>query len=91
MRIRLILRYPIQHAILLPDRPNENAPIWEDTVCRLALLDGDAPEGAPDMTYAQSLERAQREYLLHAPPAEQEIVRRHLSGIYPPNRILLRF
>ena len=90
MRIRLILRYPIQHAILLPDRPNENAPIWEDTVCRLTQIDWDVPP-IGGITYAASLEKAQRKYLETAPPAEQEIVRRHIAGIYPSNRILLRF
>lgn len=38
VRVLRVIRYPVQHAVLLPDVVNENAPIPEGTVCRLTAL-----------------------------------------------------
>ena len=38
VRVLRIIRYPIQHAIMLPDVVNENVPIAAGTVCRLTEM-----------------------------------------------------
>ena len=90
VRVMRILRYPIQHAIMLPDVVNENAPIPEGTVCRLTEMG--AAEGCEtvlSLTYAESQRLSAEEYLRRAPPGEAEIVRRHLRGEYGKKRIVI--
>lgn len=88
VRVLRILRYPIQHAILLPDVLNENAPIPEGAVCRLAAMEGNRQQAAGN-SYEESLRLAQEEYLRRAPPGEAEIVRRHLRGEYGKKRMVI--
>ena len=101
VRVLRVLRYPIQHAIMLPDVVNENAPIPEGTVCRLTALGephpplrGTFPKGEGlcsvlTLTYAESLRKAQEEYISRAPPEEQLIVRRHMCGDYRKKRVVI--
>ena len=91
VRILRVIRYPIQHAVLLPDVVNENAPIPEGTVCRLEAMGNgqEAIEGCQGLTYDESLRIAQEEYLQRAPPGEAEIVRRHLRGEYGKKRVVI--
>ena len=94
VRVLRILRYPIQHAITLPDVVNENAPIPEGTVCRLTEAVGSREqvtdtEQLLSLTYAESQRLSANEYLRRAPPGEAEIVRRHLRGEYGKKRVVL--
>lgn len=96
VRVLRVIRYPVQHAVLLPDVVNENTPIPEGTVCRLTALEAPHPplrgEGLASglaVTYADSLRQAQEEYISRAPPEEQLIVRRHMRGIYGKKRVVI--
>lgn len=91
VRVLRILRYPIQHAIMHPEDPNENVPIPEGTVCRLQALGNrqEALEKLLSLTYAESLRKSAEEYMAHAPPDEQEIVRRHMRGEFRKKRIVI--
>ncbi len=93
VRVLRILRYPIQHAIMLPDVVNENVPIAAGTVCRLeGIRDqglGNSYEKILSLTYAESLRKSAEEYMAHAPPDEQEIVRRHMRGEFRKKRIVI--
>jgi hypothetical protein len=92
VRVLRILRYPIQHAIMHPEDPNENVPIPAGTVCRLQEASGNRQEALEkllSLTYAESLRKSAEEYMAHAPPDEQEIVRRHLRGEYRKKRIVI--
>lgn len=93
VRVLRILRYPIQHAIMLPDVVNENAPIEAGTVCRLEET-GNRDQGIDveqllSLTYAESQRLSAEEYLRRAPPGEAEIVRRHLRGEYGKKRVVV--
>lgn len=88
VRVLRILRYPIKHAIMLPDVVNENAPIPEGTVCRLEAA-GRGSEEMLSLTYAESQRFSANEYLRRAPPGEAEIVRRHLRGEYGKKRVVV--
>ena len=87
VRVIRIIRYPIQHAILLPDVPNENPPIPEGTVCRLTAI-GPAPPEETEGSPAEALRNAQEEYLRNCPPEEAGIVRRHMAGEYGKRRVV---
>lgn len=93
VKVLRILRYPIQHAIMLPDVVNENVPIEAGTVCRLeGIRDqglGNSYEKILSLTYAESQRLSAEEYLQRAPPGEAEIVRRHLRGEYGKKRIVI--
>jgi len=93
VRVLRILRYPIQHAIMHPESVNENVPIEAGTVCRLEGI-GNRDQGIDveqllSLTYAESLRKSAEEYMAHAPPDEQEIVRRHMRGEYRKKRIVI--
>lgn len=93
VRVLRILKYPIQHAIMLPDVVNENVPIAAGTVCRLEEI-GNRDQGIDveqllSLTYAESQRLSAEEYMAHAPPGEAEIVRRHLRGEYRKKRIVI--
>lgn len=100
VRVLRIVRYPIQHAIMLPDVVNENVPVPEGTVCRLTEAAGivAAAPGPPQatvyeellsLTYAESQRLSAEEYLRRAPPDEAEIIRRHLRGEYGKKRVVI--
>lgn len=89
VRVLRILRYPIQHAIMLPDVVNENVPVPEGTVCRLTETEAGDHEELLSLTYAESQRLSAEEYLRRAPPGEAEIVRRHLRGEYRKKRIVI--
>ena len=93
VRVLRIIRYPIQHAIMLPDVVNENVPVPEGTVCRLEET-GNRDQGIDveqllSLTYAESQRLSAEEYLRRAPPGEAEIVRRHLRGEYGKKRVVI--
>ena len=93
VKVLRILRYPIQHAIMHPEDPNENVPIEAGTVCRLEGI-GNRDQGIDveqllSLTYAESLRKSAEEYMAYAPPDEQEIVRRHMRGEFQKKRILI--
>lgn len=93
VKVLRILRYPIQHAIMLPDVVNENVPIAAGTVCRLEGI-GNRDQGIDveqllSLTYAESQRLSAEEYLRRAPPGEAEIVRRHMRGEYRKKRIVI--
>ena len=93
VRVLRMIRYPIQHAIMLPDVVNENAPIEAGTVCRLEGI-GNRDQGIDveqllSLTYAESQRLSAEEYLRRAPPGEAEIVRRHLRGEYGKKRVVV--
>ena len=92
VRVLRILRYPIQHAIMHPESVNENVPIAAGTVCRLQEALGNRQEALEkllSLTYAESQRLSAEEYMAHAPPGEQEIIRRHLRGEYRKKRIVI--
>ena len=91
VKVLRILRYPIQHAIMHPECVNENVPIPEGTVCRLQALGNrqEALEKLLSLTYAESLRKSAEEYMAHAPPGEQEIIRRHMRGEFWKKRIVI--
>ena len=89
VRVLRILRYPIQHAIMLPDVVNENVPVPAGTVCRLTETEAGGHEELLSLTYAESQRLSAEEYLRRAPPGEAEIVRRHLRGEYGKKRVVV--
>lgn len=89
VRVVKVIRYPVQHAVMLPDVINENAPITEGTVCRLESF-GEAGSQGEGLTYEESLRAAQESYLANAPPGEAEIVRRHMNHDFRKRRVLIR-
>ena len=89
VRVLRIVRYPIQHAIMLPDVVNENVPVPEGTVCRLTETEAGDHEELLSLTYAESQRLSAEEYLRRAPPDEAEIIRRHLRGEYGKKRVVI--
>lgn len=93
VKVRFVLRYPIQHAILWPDVPCENRAVDNGLVCRLHFF---AVATAEDMqrftSYADSLKAAQEERLRQAlrdgDHNTAEIIQRHLNGEYHRARVL---
>lgn len=90
VRIRYVLRYPIQHAIVWRDVPNENAPVAHDALCRLRVYDvADTALLARFCSYEQSLREALLDAYQHAQTdAERDILRRHMIGDIRARRIL---
>ena len=90
VKIRSILRYPIQHAIIWPDVASEHAPVREGHVCRLRFLrfaeEGDTILG----DYAESLRSALAEAIREARAAGREdileILYHHERGAFRKRR-----
>lgn len=93
VRVILILRYPIQHAIYWPDAVCENSPIRAGLVCRLPLLRMATPEEAGLYSdYPESLAAAQRAALEAAKTdGEREIITRHMAGDYRRRRLVCTY
>lgn len=89
VRVKAVLRYPIQHAIYWPDVVCENSPIQAGLVCRLHFLRAATPEEAGLYSdYPKSLAAAQRAALDAAETdGEREIIRRHMEGDYRRRRL----
>ena len=62
VRIRTMIRYPIQHAIINPDCANENPPIQAGTVCRLEYVRTVTTHDAAYCDYEATLARCLEEY-----------------------------
>lgn len=95
VKIRFILRYPIQHAILWPDVPKDNAPVGEGVICRMkAYGRATPPQINRFSSYADSLIAAQNAALkqarAHKDSATVEIIQRHMRGEMPI-RVLLEY
>ena len=90
VKIRFVLRYPIQHAIIWRDVPKENAPIAQDAICRLTVYEAaDAALLARFHSYDQSLRDALQDAFQRAQTdAEREILSRHMNGKVKARRVL---
>ena len=91
VRVLRITRYPIQHAVLFPDVPNENAPIPEGSVCRLDRIREAGADEARQLlarTWDECLAAALDAYRA-ATPGEEWILRRHRRKEYHKRRILI--
>lgn len=96
VKVRFVLRYPIQHAILWKDVANENRTVDEGLLCRLRVY-GPAPKELLSRfsSYADSLKQAQKKALLlsirYGRTKETEIILRHLNGDYKGRRYVISF
>lgn len=90
VKIRFVLRYPIQHAIIWRDVPKENAPIAQGAICRLTVYEAaDAALLARFHSYDQSLRDALQDAFQRAQTdAEREILSRHMNGKVKVRRVL---
>lgn len=90
VKIRFILRYPIQHAIIWRDVPKENAPVGCGAICRLtAYKAADAALLARYHSYDESLKCALQDAFRHAQTdAEREILSQHMNGVVTARRVL---
>lgn len=96
VKIRFVLRYPIQHAILWTDIPLDNKAVDEGVICRLNFIRIASPA---DITmfgsYAESLRAAQNERLIQArrnnDDKTAEIILRHMRGEYQRPRVLITY
>ncbi len=96
VKVRFVLRYPIQHAICWKDVINEHRPIDEGLLCRLHLYGVASPEQLARFgSYADSLKQAQKRALLlsirYGRTKETEIILRHLNGDYKGRRYVISF
>lgn len=96
VKIRFVLRYPIQHAILWTDIPLENKAIDEGVICRLNFIRIASPaDTARFGSYAESLKAAQSERLIQArrnsDDKTAEIILRHMRGEYQRQRVLITY
>lgn len=96
VKVRFVLRYPIQHAILWQDVTNEHRAIDEGLLCRLHVY-GPAPDDqlCRFSSYDDSLKQAQKKALLlsirYGRAKETEIILRHLRGDYQRRRYVISF
>lgn len=96
VRIRFVLRYPIQHAIIWPDVPRENAPLREGLICLLTpFRKATKEEIARFATYEESLNAARWAALVQARQQgdrnTEEILIRHMRGEIADKRVLMTF
>lgn len=93
VKIRFVLRYPIQHAVLWQDVPKENAPVAQGAICRLTVYEAaDAALIARFHSYDQSLRDALQDAFRRAQTdAEREILLRHMRGEVKARRVLLYY
>lgn len=96
VKLRFVLRYPIQHAVIWKDVPNENRAIDEGIICRLRFFRiASAEEVSRFSSYAESLKAAQEDALQKAmqngDTSTAEIILRHLRGEYQRQRVLITF
>lgn len=93
VKVRFVLRYPIQHAIIWPDVPCENRAVDNGLVCRLQFFGLATAEDLQRFaTYEDSLKAAQEERLRQAIREDDhntaEIILRHMNGDYRRRRVL---
>lgn len=96
VKVRFVLRYPIQHAICWKDVVNEHKAIDEGLLCRLRVYGAATPEQlARFSSYDDSLKQAQKKALLlsirYGRTKETEIILRHLRGDYKGRRYVISF
>ncbi len=92
VRVLRIARYPIQHAIMFPEIPNENTPVPEGSVCRLARIRAASEDEARELlalSWEESLARALAAYEAAAPDGEREILERHRHGEFRKKRVMI--
>ena len=63
VEILYMIRYPIQHAVLSPDRANENVPLHSGCVCRLRFTRRCPPDEANFITYDASFDECLQTYI----------------------------
>lgn len=91
VRVVYILQYPIQHAILWPDVPNENPPLLAGDVARLTFVRRCARGEETRFAYEDSLRAALEAALRSAQTeAERAILRRHSAGRFGKRRVEVR-
>lgn len=90
VEILRILAYPMQHAVLWTDVPNENPPLKAGTLCRMPVA---RPPGQADLrfdSWEASLAAALSAAMGAArSEAETEILRRHAAGTVRGRRAVL--
>lgn len=92
VRVKAVLCYPVQHAILWPSEAHENAPVDPGTVCRLPFLRDASPEEAGLVCRAREcFLNAWERRLSGARPEEREILLRQKEGRRAQRRSLLTF
>lgn len=92
VRVLRIVRYPIQHAIMFPEIANENTPVPEGSVCRLARIRAASEDEARELlalSWEESLARALAAYEEAAPDGEREILERHRRGDFRKKRAII--
>ena len=87
VKIRFVLRYPIQHAIVWTDIPHENRAVDEGVICRLHFFRMASPEEVSRFSsYAESLKAAQEQALFNALQEKDsitvDIIINHMRGEY---------
>lgn len=91
VRIVYIIQYPIQHALMWPDMPNENPPLKAGELARLTFVRRCEAGEEARHSYKDALHMAQASALAGvASEAERAILHRHLAGQYIRRRIELR-
>lgn len=96
VQIRFVLRYPMQHAIVWPDVPNENRPVDEGVICRLPFIRFATLEEINRFSsYTDSLKAAQEVRLFQArgegDSSTAEIILRHMRGEYKGKRVVISY
>lgn len=91
VRVRYLLAYPIQHAILWPDVPNENPPLQAGALARLTFVRRCTPGEEAHYTYDEAF-RLALDAAMHsvASEAERGILARHREGRYGKKRLECR-
>jgi hypothetical protein len=88
VRVLYLLRYPIQHAILWPDVPNENPPLACGALARLAFVRrcarGEETLFGYEGAFCAALTAA---YARTGSAAERAILHRHREGRFEKRRI----
>lgn len=91
VRIAYILAYPIQHALMWPDMPNENPPLRAGELARLTFVRRCERGEESRLNDADALRTALAAALAGtASEGERAILQRHMEGRYGKKRVELR-
>ncbi len=91
VRIVYIIRYPIQHALMWPDMPNENPPLLAGELARLTFVRRCERGEAARLSHADALRAALLEAIAGAASeGERVYLYRHMEGQYGKKRVELR-
>lgn len=96
VKVRFVLRYPMQHAICWNDVACENRAVDNGVICRLRFYGIASAEQLDRFgSYEESLAAALEERLLQArrdgDSMTEEIILRHIGGEYRRSRILTTY